>query len=107
MNFPTVLPESGEQDFASLRKTGNPFTFEQSMSIFSRMVQGEAFDHKKLMATMEYELERGTLKTRLRDDGEMIFWFEVLHPINKYPELEKNSRLRDRVLAGEEAPEGH
>ena len=71
------------------------------MSIFSRMVKGEAFDHKKLIATMEYELERGTLKTRLREDGEMIFWFEVLHPINKYPELEKNSRLRDRVLAGE------
>ena len=84
-------------DGKDYRKTGDRFTFAQALSIFSKNVEGKTFHYKDFMKSMEVELERGTMKTKIGDNGDMIFWFEPLHPINKYPELETLSTLSDDV----------
>jgi len=75
--------------------------------MFNEQVHGKPFSIDEFMKSAQNEIERGTMKTKMREDGEMTLWFEPLHPINKYPELDTYSHLCDEVRTGAIKPKDH
>ena len=105
MNIKTTFPASGETT-DDLRASGNPFTWEELVSLFSHSIGGREFDLDEVKKCVESEIQHGILKAEQGKDG-LMFRFEKSHPVNKYPELREGISLRDKIVSGEVKAKGH
>jgi hypothetical protein len=105
INIKTTFPASGETT-DDLRASGNPFTWEELLSLFSRSIGGREFDLDEVNKCVESEIQHGILKVEQGKDG-LIYRFEKSHPVNKYSELREGISLRERIVSGEVKAKGH
>jgi hypothetical protein len=96
MNIKTTFPASDETT-DDLRTSGNPFTWEELLSLFSRSIGGREFDLDEVKQCVESEIQHGILKVEQGKDG-LIFRFEKSHPVNKYPKLREGISLREKIV---------
>ena|ERR1700691_330242 len=105
MNIKTTFPASDETT-DDLRTSGNPFTWEELLSLFSRSIGGREFDLDEVKQCVESEIQHGILKVEQGKDG-LIFRFEKSHPVNKYPKLREGISLREKIVNGEVKAKEH